>query len=266
MHLTLLATFSFIKFTITDLIDILLVAIILFELYYLLKGTAALRILWAIVIIYISWRLTTVFELVLVSQILGQVISVGVIALIIVFQPEIRKFLLYFGNNKFIKMLSGKFYKKPAVAHYKEEISAVVRACRRMSNSRTGALIVFARKTPLKDIIETGERIDAIVSRDLIENIFFKNSPLHDGALIIENHKIAAARCILPVSKDDKIPSGLGLRHRSAIGSTTLTDAIAVIVSEQTGQISFCKNGEIVQNISPIVLEQMLNEELLADN
>lgn len=264
--MTILAALDFIKFTINDFIDILLVGIILFELYNLLKGTAALRILWAIVIIYIIWKLTTFFQLTILSQILGQVISVGVIALIIVFQPEIRKFLLYFGNNKFIKMLSGKFHKKAGSDTYKLEINAVVRACRRMSNSKTGALIVFAGQAPLVDVIETGERLDAIVSRDLIENIFFKNSPLHDGALIIDNHKIVAARCILPVSKDEHLPTDLGLRHRAAIGATVLTDAVAVIVSEQTGQISYCKDGEITRDISPTVLEQILSDALLLKN
>lgn len=264
--MTLLAALDFIKFTVTDFVDIILVGIILYELYTLLKGTAALRILWAIVIIYIIWKLTTLFQLTLLSQILGQVISVGVIALIIVFQPEIRKFLLYFGNNKFIKMISGRFHKKVDSSAYKEEINKVVRACRRMSNTKTGALIVFAGKTPLIDIIETGERLDAIVSRDLIENIFFKNSPLHDGAIIIDNQKIVAARCILPVTKDDKLPSNLGLRHRAALGATVLTDATAVIVSEQTGQISLCQKGEITYDISPIVLEQMLTEALVFKN
>lgn len=264
--MTLLAALDFIKFTITDFIDIILVGIIIFELYSLLKGTAALRILWAITIIYIVWKLTTLFQLTLLSQILGQVISVGVIALIIVFQPEIRKFLLYFGNHKFIKIISGKFHKKVDADTYKQEINTVIRACRRMSNSKTGALIVFAGKTPLIDIIETGEKLDAILSRDLIENIFFKNSPLHDGAIIIDNQKIVAARCILPVAKGENIPTNLGLRHRAAIGATVLTDAVAVIVSEQTGQISLCKNGEITCDISPTVLEQMLTDALLFKN
>jgi DNA integrity scanning protein DisA with diadenylate cyclase activity len=131
-----------------------------------------------------------------------------------------------------------------------------------MSASRTGALILIARETPLQEFLKTGERIDAMVSRELIENIFFKNSPLHDGALIILNHRLEAARCILPVSKDIDISSDLGLRHRSAIGSTAMTDAVAIVVSEQTGHISLCQSGQIIRDISPIVLKQLLTEAM----
>ena len=129
-----------------------------------------------------------------------------------------------------------------------------------MSDSKTGALIVFEKDTPLDEIISTGDKIDAAISRELIENIFFKNSPLHDGALIIRNHRLTAARCILPVSDREDISSDLGLRHRSAIGVTVLSDAIAVVVSEQTGSISLCQGGNITHNISPVVLEKMLND------
>lgn len=257
----LIATLSFIKFGLPDIIDIILVAIILFELYHLLKGTSAIKIVWVIIGIFILWKLTSFMHLSMVSGLIGKIINVGLLALIVVFQPEIRQFLLYVGNTKVVKTLTGRLHKKGNIEAYKEGIHSICRACRRMSNSKTGALIVFAKENPLDELISSGEKIDALISRDLIENIFFKNSPLHDGALIIKHHRIAAARCILPVSHKEDLPSDLGLRHRSALGATTLTDAVVVVVSEQTGQIAFCKNGEIQRDVSPLVLEQMLQEE-----
>ena len=240
---------DFIHFGIADIVDILLFAIILYQLYKLLKGTAALRIVWTIFIVFLLWKLAGAAHLRLITAIMGQVISVGVIALIVVFQPEIRKFLLMIGNTHIVRLFSGRFRKHVTTTAFKNEINTVVRACRRMSDSKTGALIVFEKNTPLDEIIATGDKIDAAISRELIENIFFKNSPLHDGALIIRNHRLMAARCILP--------------HRSAIGVTVLCDAIAVVVSEQTGSISLCQGGEITHNISPVVLETMLNDIFL---
>ncbi|MCQ2286996.1 MAG: diadenylate cyclase CdaA [Bacteroidales bacterium] len=259
--MTLLSVLQFLKFGIADLVDILLVALLLLEFYRLLKGTAAMRIVWTIVVIFIFWKITTLLHLTMLSEIIGQIISVGVIALIIVFQPEIRQFLLFLGNTKLVKWVAGRFQKKDNADAYKDDIHSVCRACRRMSNSKTGALIVFAKENPLEEFISSGEKLDAMISRDLIENIFFKNAPLHDGALIIKNHRIVAARCILPVSHKEDLPTDLGLRHRSALGATTLTDAIVVVVSEQTGQIAFCKAGEIQRDLSPLVLEQTLRDE-----
>ncbi|MBO4645666.1 MAG: diadenylate cyclase CdaA [Bacteroidales bacterium] len=249
---------EFITFGITDLIDILLFALLLYQVYKLLRGTAAIRIFWTIAILFILWKILSAMHLRLVGAILEQIISVGVIALIVVFQPEIRKFLLIIGNARIVKML--KFHKRDTSVSFAPEIDAVVRACRRMSNSKTGALIIFEKETPLDEIIATGEKLDAIVSRELIENIFFKNSPLHDGGLIIKNHRIMAARCILPVSDREDISPDLGLRHRAAIGVTVLTDAVVVVVSEQTGSISLCQGGEITHSISPVVLETQLKD------
>ena len=250
---------DFLSFGIADVIDILIFAVILYQLFILLRGTAAIRIFWTIVILFLAWKLLSAAHLNLVSAILGQVISVGVIALIVVFQPEIRKFLLLLGNTRLIKLFSGRFHKKQGSFQVNDaEINLVVRACRRMSDSKTGALIVFEKDTPLDETIATGERLDAVISRELIENIFFKNSPLHDGALIIKHHRIMAARCILPVSDREDISPDLGLRHRSVIGATVLSDAIVVVVSEQTGKISLCQKGNITVGISPVVLETML--------
>ena len=262
--MTLLVALDFIKFRFTDVLDILIVAIILFELYSLLKGTTAIRIFWGIALLYLSYGLASLFHLTLLSEIMGPVISVGMIALIVVFQPEIRTFLLFIGNRKFFKILNGRLTRKDNPEMYINDIDAIVRACKRMSSSQTGALIIMAKEAPLDNFLNTGEKLDASVSRELLENIFFKNSPLHDGAVIIKNHRIAAARCILPVSKNENLPTDLGLRHRSAIGATTLTDAIAIVVSEQTGSISICKEGNISRDISPLVLKQMLTDEFIS--
>lgn len=256
---------SFIQFKITDLIDILLVAFILFQFYKWLKGTAAVRIFIGLMILFVIWKAVSLFQLNMLNVILEQFLSVGVILLIVVFQPELRKFLLYLGNTEVLKWARFYIKGKNIPTDYAEDVEAITRACERMSASRTGALMVFARKNPLDEFLATGQEIDAVVSQELLENLFYKNSPLHDGAVIIANHRIAAARCILPVSEDESIPSDLGLRHRSAIGATTHTDAISVIVSEQTGHISWCKGGKLTRNISPSVLKQMMTDEIYAE-
>ena len=157
---------------------------------------------------------------------------------------------------------SERFAKQTKTSAYTEEIEAVKSSCRHMSATKTGALIIFARQTPLDEFLNTGEVIDAKPSAELLENIFFKNSPLHDGAVIIKDHRIAAARCILPVSKNRDLPQEVGLRHRSALGATEFTDAIAVVVSEQTGNISICHNGELTRDYTSSTLRQALEEML----
>jgi uncharacterized protein (TIGR00159 family) len=239
---------------ITNIIDILLVITIIILLYRWLRGTSATRIIIGLVFVYAVWKLVSVFHLTVLSEILGQIIQVGVILLVIIFQPELRKFLYMLGNRKFFKW----FTRNSKNMYSEDDIDAIVRACQRMSAYRTGALIIIAKGNSLNDIITTGEPLDAIVSRKLLENIFFKNSPLHDGAVVINKHRIVAAGCILPVSKSDALPTDIGLRHRSAVGVTAETDAIAVVVSEQTGQISVSMHGHLHRNISPTVLKQML--------
>lgn len=263
--IALLNILSFVEFKITDLVDILLVALILFQFYKWLKGTAAVRIFFGLMIVFVIWKAVSLFQLNMLSEILGQFVSVGVILLIVVFQPELRKFLLYIGNTEVLKWARLYIKGKSSSNDFADDIEAITRACERMAATRTGALMVFARNTPLDDFLSTGQTIDARVSQELLENLFFKNAPLHDGAVIIIDHRIAAARCILPVSKDESISSDLGLRHRSAIGATTLTDSISIIVSEQTGHISWCKNGELRRNISPSVLKQMMMEEIYSE-
>lgn len=245
---------QYLTLNITNVIDILLVITVVILLFRWLRGTSASRIVFGLILVFALWKIVEIFNLTVLSEILEQIIQVGVILLVIIFQPEIRKFLFILGNRKFFKW----FARKEKIDDIEEDIEFIVKACKRMSASKTGALIVIARANSLAEIATTGEQIDALVSRELIENIFFKNSPLHDGAVIIRAHRIVAARCILPISKSSEIPTDLGLRHRSAIGISTETDAIAIIVSEQTGFISVCINGKLQQNLSPTVLKQVL--------
>lgn len=248
---------DFIHIKILDIIDILLVAFLIFQLYRLTKGTSVLSIFMGILAIYILWLVVRALKMELLSLILGQIIGVGVIALLIVFQPEIRRFLLHVGNryfsahsNFFRKNLSG-----PDNVEYIEEI---VLAAESMSNDKTGALIVIGRMSSLKMIEETGDELDAVVSQRLIETIFFKNTPLHDGAILIVNRRVTAARCILPTSERMDIPARYGTRHRAAIGITEKTDAVVVVVSEETGKISIVEKGVIQSNITPLQLKERL--------
>lgn len=257
--------FDFIDFRVVDVLDILIVAILLFELYKLTKGTAAVKLFWVLALFFVLWKVVAYFHFTMLSDLAGEIFNVGVLAIIILFQPEIRKFLLYIGDGRIVHYFSDRFVKQTKPNAYSEEIEAVKKACRHMSANKTGALIIFAKKTPLDDYLSTGEEIDAKPSADLLENIFYKNSPLHDGAVIIKDHRIAAARCILPVSKNRNLPQEVGLRHRSALGSTEFTDAIAVVVSEQTGNISLCKNGVMTRDLTSSSLRQLLEESLLKD-
>lgn len=253
----------FLHVRILDIIDILLVALLLYSLYQLLKGTAAVNIFLGILAIFLLWRVVKTLGMDLLSDLLGAFISVGFIAFIVVFQPEIRKFLLAVGSPGFIKRSQSKFLFWKIKIHNPNltSIDEVVQACGRMSNSFTGALIVVARRNGLEEYIETGLVMEAKISVQLIESIFFKNTPLHDGAIIINENLIKAARCILPVSGNMELPAELGLRHRSAIGITERTDAIAIVVSEQTGQISYCKEGILNQDIKTSGLKTLLEED-----
>ena len=260
--MNLAAIFDFVSFRIVDVLDILIVAFLLFELYKLTKGTAAVKMFWMLALIYVIWKVVAYFHFTMLSDLMGELVSVGVLAVLILFQPEIRKFLIYLGDGRIVRFFSDRFAKQTKTSSYIEEIEAVKSACRHMSATKTGALIIFARQTPLNEFLNTGEIIDAKPSAELLENIFFKNSPLHDGAVIIKNHRIAAARCILPVSKNRDLPQEVGLRHRSALGATEFTDAIAVVVSEQTGNISICRDGTLTRDLTSSSLRQMLEEIL----
>jgi uncharacterized protein (TIGR00159 family) len=240
--------FDFIHITITDILDILLVAMLVYQLYKLIKNTAAMRIVFSIVLLYLVWALARVLNMELLSTILGQVLGVGVIALFIVFQPEIRRFLTRFSmrfeaNRKSNIIWRTLFRFNKQITEL--DVDAVTTACRHMSENKTGALILVTRSSSLDMYVETGDVIDARLSSRLLENIFFKNSPLHDGAIIIENNRIKAARCTLPITENPNLPASYGMRHRAAIGASEHTDALLIVVSEETGNISVAENGEV---------------------
>lgn len=241
--------FDFLDFSVIDIIDILLVAILLYYVYRLVRGTVAINIFIGIVIVYLIWKLTEALQMKMVSGIFGGFMSVGLIALIIVFQQEIRKFLLMVGSTNFTgKRRFLKQFKllKNETGSVVTDVDAILNACQRMSTSKTGALIIIQRNNKLDFVKSTGDKMNIEVTQPIIESIFFKNSPLHDGAAILENNFITATRVILPVSNERNIPLRFGLRHRAAVGITEKTDALALVVSEETGQVSYIKNGEFV--------------------
>lgn len=230
---------------ILDGIDILLVALMMFYLYKLVKGTVAINIFIGIVVIYLIWQLTVLLRMEMLSTILGQFIGVGMFALIVVFQQEIRKFLLLIGSTNLTKsgiFKSLQFSKKENALN--ADVNAILAACENMGKTKTGALIVIRRTTSLEFVKDTGDRMEIEVNRPIIESVFYKNSTLHDGAMIIEDNKITATRVILPVTQERNIPLRFGLRHRAAVGITEKTDALALVVSEETGDISYVKDGE----------------------
>jgi uncharacterized protein (TIGR00159 family) len=243
-----LETFKFLDFSILDIIDIVLVAVLLYYVYKLIRGTVAINIFIGIAIVYLIWKLTVALQMELLSDILGKFLGGGFIALIIVFQQEIRKFLLMIGSTNFaskkgfLKQL--KFLKSDDIIT--TDVESIVYACKTMAQTKTGALIVIERNNNLDLIKQSGDKMNAEVNVPLLNSIFYKNSPLHDGAIIIEDNIITATRVILPLEKDISIPARFGLRHRAAIGVTMRSDALAIVVSEETGQISYIKNGEFV--------------------
>jgi uncharacterized protein (TIGR00159 family) len=250
----------FIQFRFLDLIDILLVSFIFFEIYRLVKGTVALNIFLGIFIIFLVWLVVKAFKMELLGSILGQLFGVGVIAIIIVFQQEVRRFLLMLGSRyksnrrfSFDKLFSGQL-KFATEASLRE----IVDACHQMSLNKTGALIVLSRENELNEYVESGQLINADVSTELLRNIFFKNAPLHDGAVIISLNRIRAARCILPISQNLEINPVLGLRHRAAIGISEQTDAYVIVVSEETGRISTASNGKLSEGVSADELFKIL--------
>lgn len=247
--------------TILDIIDIVLVAFILFQLYRIIKGTAAFSIFIAVFFIYLFWLIVKALNMQMISSLLGQVISVGVIALIIVFQQELRRFLLVIGNryiknSRFsLRRLFSSVSDEPGGPAIAEEI---VRAVESMSSKKIGALIVIGRQSRLDLYTEGGEILKARISADLLETIFFKNTPLHDGAVLIENGLIFAARCPLPVTDQFKLPPNFGMRHRAAIGMSEHTDALVIVVSEETGYISVVDAGKIRTKLNPNELRNIL--------
>jgi uncharacterized protein (TIGR00159 family) len=256
----------FFNIRILDIIDIVLVAVLFYQVYKLIRGTVAINIFVGIFSIYVLWIVVKALNMQLLSAILGQVLGVGVLALFIVFQQEIRKFLLYIGTRYFSHSklsLRNIFSKNKAEKKTDVDIEDIVKAARNMADTKTGALIVIQRKASLNIYVETGDLINAVTSNRLLENIFFKNAPLHDGAVIIVKEKIVAARCILPSTENQNLPPQYGMRHRAALGVTENTDAVVVVVSEETGGISFVEGGRIKSNINPTTLRESLEEALI---
>ena len=256
----------FFEFGIKDIIDILLVAIMLFYIYRLMKESRSLNVFMGILIFIVLWLVVTqVLEMKLLGSIMDKVVSIGAIGLVILFQEDIRKFLYNLGAHQRMKAVRRLFTsggKGMDKEQLKQVIMPIVMACMNMSKKKVGALIVIQRATPLDDIVATGEQINADINQRLIENIFFKNSPLHDGAMVVARQRIQAAGCILPVSHNLDIPKELGLRHRAALGITHESDSIAIVVSEETGGISVAIRSEFQLRLTAEKLESILTQEL----
>ena len=257
-----------ISFGIKDAIDILSVAIILYYIYRLMKESSSANIFGGIIVLIVVWIFVSqIFEIRLLGSILDKVVNVGSLALIILFQEEIRHFFSTIGarpgNNLLQKIIKGKKGKESNVC--REDIMPIVLACMNMSKQKVGALIIIERYVGLSEYIATGDIINANITQRLIENIFFKNSPLHDGAMIISHQKIKAAGCILPISHDTDIPKSLGLRHRAALGISQKSDCLAIVVSEETGGISIAEKGNFQLRLSAEELESTLSKEWIRE-
>ena len=250
----------FFEFGIKDFIDILLVALLLYYCYRLMKDSGSLNVFTGVLVFILIWLVVSqILEMRLLGSILDKLVSVGVLAIIIIFQDEIRRFLLTLGTHRQVSALIKFFTRSNKDAKKNnEDILPIVMACISMGKQKTGALIVIEHSVPLDDVLRTGEQINADVNQRLIENIFFKNSPLHDGAMVIRKKKIVAAGCILPVSHNLDIPKELGLRHRAAMGISQESDAHAIIVSEETGSVSVAYKGQFYLRLSGEELESML--------
>jgi uncharacterized protein (TIGR00159 family) len=243
-----------------DLIDIFLVAILIFQVYRLVRGTVAVNIFYGVFLIYITWLFVRALNMQLLGSILGQIIGLGLLALLIVFQQEVRRFLLVIGTRYIRK---GKISLDNLLPFGKQDESEwnfepIVLACEHLSKKRTGALLVMAKKSELRAFAENGTLIDAEITPELIESIFFKDSPLHDGGMILAKNRISAARVVLPVTENPNIPGDLGLRHRAAVGMSESSDSFVIVVSEETGKIAYANQGRLYQNVKSDELRRIL--------
>ncbi len=257
--------FDFLKITAIDVIDILFVAILIYYVYSLIKNTLAVNLLLGMFIIMVLYYVVEALHMTLLSTIINKFMSVGIIALIIIFQPEIRRFLLLIGKNMFLQKNKAwwgyLFGNKDIERDNLLRIKPVIDACKSMKKTKTGALIVFVKFYDDQLFANSCEVMDAKISKRLLESIFQKYSPLHDGAVVISENKIKSASCILPLTENDKLPPQFGLRHRAGIGISENTDAVAVIVSEETGEIAYVKQGRVRMNVSFGELEKLLNKD-----
>lgn len=256
-----------IDFGIKDIIDILLVGMLLYYIYRMMKSSGTLSLFYGVFLFIIIWVLASeIFGMRLTGTIMDKFMSIGLIVLVILFQDQIKRFLIDIGSHGRLKHFKRWFrHEDKTDEKIHQQVMAVVYACMSMSKSKTGALICVQRKVPLTDYEKTGDIIDAEINARLIENIFFKNSPLHDGAMIIASDRIMSVGCILPVSHDMNIPKSLGLRHRAALGLSQVTDAVCVIVSEETGGISVARDGALKVKVSTADLEHILSQALLSN-
>lgn len=227
----------------------------------LIRSTSAARIARSILLLLVATGLTEIFKLYTLNWILSKILEIGVIALVIMFQPELRRMLERFGGRFFTNLISSGGAASPE----QQAIEATVAACEIMSKEKVGALLIFERSMPLDEYFKTGTIVDAKVSDQLLRNLFFKNSPLHDGAVIVRGSRVAAAGCVMPLTENTHLPSDIGTRHRAGIGSSEVSDAVVVIVSEETGTISVAIGGMLKRHLAPKTLEKLLVSELISE-
>lgn len=258
--------FGFLPFGILDVLDILLVAFLIYKLYELVRGTTAMRIFAGVVSIYVFWLIITALQMELLGQILRQFINVGVIALIIVFQQEIRRFLIMVGNSGFFTQKRG-FWSWFGKGQRKSStnLHALSEGVFKMAKNKAGALVVIERDANLQSTIDSGKKVNADMGAILLESLFFKNSPLHDGAVVVRGNRIMAASCMLPLSANRDLPASYGMCHRAGIGVTEESDAIAIIVSEETGTVSIAHRGAIEVMDDKINFRGRLHQLLTGD-
>lgn len=258
---------GFLHFGIFDLIDIFVVAYLFYQFFVIIRGTAALNIFYVIIVAYFIWLIVQALNMTLLSTILGHIMGVGVIAVLIVFQQEVRRFLLMLGAksqknfkiNKILDRIRGK-------EECNIPIDEILTACEYMKENKIGALIVLSDSDTFENYYESGQRLDAKVNGLLLETIFFKNSPLHDGAMFIVKDKITAAACVLPLTERTDLPYYLGLRHRAAIGMTEASDSLAIIVSEERGQMSYAERGKVILGVEMVTLKQKIKSKFFKND
>lgn len=250
---------GFITITFVDIIDIAVVAMLMFYVYKVLRGTHATSILYGVLLIYVIWVVVRALNMELLSSILGGLVNIGIVALIVIFQPEIRRFLQTIGTRSRSRqrLFFNRLFDIKGPGAGIRYIAPVVQACEDMASTYTGALIVIRQETSLQEIIDSGVAIDAVITSSLLKNIFFKNSPLHDGAVVIDNNRIAAAKCVLPSTRSE-VPMSFGMRHRAALGISEASDALVIVVSEERGAISLAHNGRITSGLSATELQAEL--------
>ena len=257
--------FIFENIRILDIIDILLVAFLLFQLYLLIRGTVAINIFYGVFILYLMWLLVKALNMQLLGSILGQIIGLGLIAMLIVFQPEVRRFLLILGT----RYSKNQKYSLDKIFNFKQahgitwDFDPIIEACEHLASSKTGGLIVMAKTSELRAFTETGQIINARISSALLETIFYDGSPLHDGAAILVKNEIRAARCVLPLTDNPAVPGHLGMRHRSALGMAESSDSFVIVVSEETGALSYANQSEFFYEVKPEQLRIALAEAFI---